>query len=83
VPTGPDNALYFTCSMAALAQNGVDGDASSTLTPAVLTAGWLVVQDAENGDCGGAHPNSSIVYTTWDLRGGTKANLYDWFTKAP
>ena len=82
VPTGPDNAMYFTCSMAALAQNGLDGDASSTLTPVVLTPGWLVVQVSESDDCGGAHPNTSLDYTTWDLHSGAKVNLYDWFTGA-
>jgi hypothetical protein len=81
VPTGPQDAAYFTCSMAALAQNGLDGDASSALTPIVLTRNFLVVQDSESDDCGGAHPNSSVTFTTWDLRTGTKVNLYDWFTK--
>ena len=82
VPTGAATATYFTCSMAALGQNGLDGDAASTMTPLVITSGWLVVQDAESDDCGGAHPNSAVAYQTWDLHKGAQVNLFDWFTKA-
>ncbi|MGA7157383.1 MAG: hypothetical protein WBY53_11070 [Acidobacteriaceae bacterium] len=81
LPTGPDSAMYFTCSMAALGQNGLDGDASFTVTPLIITPGWLVLQDSEEDDCGGAHPNSDVNFETWDLQKGTKVNLYDWFAK--
>ena len=82
LPTGPDNALYFTCSMAALGQSGLDGDASFTIVPLILTPSWLVIQDSEADDCGGAHPNASVTYATYDLRRGVKVNPYDWFAKA-
>jgi hypothetical protein len=82
VPTGPGNADYFTCSMAALGQNGLDGDASSTIKPLILTKSWMVMEKVESDDCGGAHPNSNMTYETWDLHEGAKVNLYDWFTKA-
>jgi hypothetical protein len=81
VPTGPE-ADYVTCSMQALAANGLDGDLSSTITPLLITAGWMVLQDVENNSCGGAHPNADVLYQSWDLRKGTKINLYDWLTKA-
>ncbi|GHH24294.1 hypothetical protein GCM10008023_36310 [Sphingomonas glacialis] len=82
VPTGPENATYFTCSMAALGQNGLDGDDSSTLKPLILMKNWMVSEDDEENDCGGAHPNSDVRYATWDLRSGAQINLYDWFTTA-
>lgn len=82
VPTGPDDAAYFTCSMAALAQNGLDGDASSTLAPLIITANWMVVEDTESDDCGGPHPNAGVQYQTWDLHSGVKLDLNTWFTAA-
>lgn len=80
VQTGPDNAMYLTCSMSALAQNGNDGEASFTRRPLVLTHNWLVVEDNEENYCGGAHPNTEVSYATWDLKTGLRVNLYDWFT---
>jgi hypothetical protein len=82
VPTSPNDAEYFTCSMAALGQNGLDGDASTTIKPLLLTKSWMVLENDESDDCGGAHPNSNVSYETWDLRKGVKINLYDWFNKA-
>jgi hypothetical protein len=81
VPTGPE-AEYFTCSMQALSANGLDGDLSSTITPLIITADWMVLQDTENNSCGGAHPNADVLYQNWDLRKGVRINLYDWFTRA-
>jgi hypothetical protein len=81
VPTGPE-ADYFTCSMQALGANGLDGDLSSTITPLIITADWMVLQDGEENACGGAHPNADVLYQSWDLRKGARINLYDWFTRA-
>jgi hypothetical protein len=82
VPTFPRNAMYFQCSMAALGQNGLDGDASSNTVPEIITHDWMVSRTDSSDDCGGAHPNSGSAYQTWDLRRGTAINLYDWFTAA-
>ena len=82
VPTGPDHADYFQCTMAALGQNGLDGDTTSTLSPETLTPSFMVEADSESDDCGGAHPNADTSYRTWDLRTGTKIDLYGGFTKA-
>jgi len=82
VPTGPEHADYFQCTMSALGQNGLDGDQSSALSPETLTPGFLVVADFESWDCGGAHPDGGTIYQTWDLRTGAKINPYDGFTKA-
>jgi hypothetical protein len=81
VPTGPGNAAYFTCSMAALGQNGLDGDAFSTIKPLIITTSWMVLENDESDDCGGAHPSSNTSYETCDLHNGVKVNLNDWFTK--
>lgn len=79
IPTGPDDAEYFQCSMAALGQNGWDGDSSSTRRPLVISKSWLVVQEDGSWNCGGAHPDAATTYQTWDLGTGTTVNLYDWF----
>jgi hypothetical protein len=82
VPTGPEHADYFQCSMGELGQNGLDGDTASTLSPETLTPDFMVEADSESGDCGGAHPDSGVSYVTWDLRTGAKIDLYGLFTKA-
>ncbi len=82
ISTSPDNAMYFQCSMAALGQNGLDGDASSTTVPEIITREWVVSHTDNSDDCGGAHPNTGRAYQTWDLRRGIAINLYDWFTAA-
>jgi hypothetical protein len=82
IPTTPENAMYFQCSMAALGQNGLDGDASSTTVPEIITRDWMVSRTDSSDDCGGAHPNSGSAFQTWDLRKGVTVNLYDWFTAA-
>jgi len=81
VPTDPQHAQYFDCSMNALA-SGWDGSQTSELSPETLTPGFMVEADSESWDCGGAHPDGGTTYTTWDLKTGTKIDLYSLFTKA-
>jgi len=81
IPKDPEHAGYFQCSVSALAQ-GWDGSQSSELKPETLTPGFMVEADSESWDCGGAHPDAGTTYTTWDLRNGTKIDLYGLFTKA-
>jgi hypothetical protein len=81
IPKSTD-AMYFQCTMSALAQNGLDGDASSITVPEIITRDWMVSRTDASDDCGGAHPNSNTAYGTWDLRKGTTINLYDWFNVA-
>jgi hypothetical protein len=80
LPKDPEHADYFQCSLSALAQ-GWDGSRTSELKPETLTPGFLVEADSESWDCGGAHPDAGTTYTTWDLRKGTKIDLYGLFTK--
>ncbi len=82
VPTGPEHADYFQCAMDTLGQNGVDGDMTSKLSPELLLPDFMVEADSEDEDCGGAHPDGGVTYQTWDLRTGTKIDLYGGFTKA-
>lgn len=81
LPKDAAHAGYFQCAQAALAQNGLDGSMSSTLSPETLTKSFMVTADAEEGDCGGAHPNADTGYQTWDLRTGTKIDLNGLFAK--
>lgn len=80
VPRSREDAAHFACSRAALGQSGLDGAISTTLTPLILTPGWLVVQNSTSVTCGGAHPSAGVDYQTWDLRHGAVVDLYLWFT---
>ncbi len=82
VPTGPEHADYFQCTMSALGQNGLDGETTTTLSPETLTPSFMVEADAEDESCGGAHPDGGTSYQTWDLRTGKTIDLYAGFTKA-
>ena len=82
IPTGPANDINFQCSISALSANGMDGDASSSTHPLIITHSWMVSAQDSQDDCGGAHPNSDTSYTTWDLRKGEAISLFDWFNAA-
>jgi hypothetical protein len=79
IPTGPDDDLNFQCSISALGANGYDGGASSSTVPEIITGSWMVSRNNASSDCGGAHPNADIAYTTWDLREGAPVAIEDWF----
>lgn len=79
IPTGPDDDINFQCSMSALGANGFDGGASSSTVPEIITGSWMVSRNSASSDCGGAHPNADLAYTTWDLRAGAPVAVEDWF----
>ncbi len=79
VPKDAGHADYFQCSMDALAQ-GWNGSRTSEIKPETLTPGFMVVADSESWDCGGAHPDANTSYQTWDLRKGTKIDVYGLLT---
>ncbi|WP_443747154.1 hypothetical protein [Asticcacaulis solisilvae] len=82
VPTDAGHAGYFACVQGALAQNGMDGNLSTTITPETLTPGFMVESYSEDEYCGGAHPDSGTTYSTWDLSKGTRIDLDTMLTPA-
>ena len=47
--------------------------------PRLFGRRWLVTMHHWDGDCGGAHPDSSNTPTLFDLTTGAEVNVFDWF----
>jgi hypothetical protein len=47
--------------------------------PRLFTSRWLVAMHHWDGDCGGAHPDSSNTPTMFDLTTGAEVDVFDWF----
>jgi hypothetical protein len=47
--------------------------------PRLFSARWLVAMHHWDGDCGGAHPDSSNTPMVFDLTTGAEVNVFDWF----
>jgi hypothetical protein len=47
--------------------------------PRLFGRRWLVVMHHWDGDCGGAHPDSSNTPMVFDLTTGAEVNVFDWF----
>ncbi|WP_443747153.1 hypothetical protein [Asticcacaulis solisilvae] len=82
VPTDPQHADYFQCSMTEMAQGHWDGGQGSESRPEMLTKSFMVEVITEGDACGGIHPNYGVTHQTWDLRTGTAIDLYDDFNQA-
>jgi hypothetical protein len=73
-----ERASYFDCTMANLAAMGEDGQYQTTTKPVLITANWMVSETERGSTCGGAHPNWSQNWLTWDLRAGAAVDLWTW-----
>ena len=69
---------WFECIHDSLQTHASEGAFDSTLAPAMISSRWLSVTDHWDGDCGGAHPDSSNVYRTFDRASGREIDLHDW-----
>ena len=69
---------WFECIHDSLQTHGYEGSLAATTTPAMISNRWLSVTDHWDGDCGGAHPDSSNVYRTFDRTSGREVDLHDW-----
>ena len=72
---------WFECIQDSLGYNNFEGDLAESLAPTMITSRWLVVSHQWEGFCGGAHPNSSNNYRTFDLASGREVNLHDWLVE--
>jgi hypothetical protein len=72
-------AAWFDCVRGALAFSPHEGSIDETQAPAFVTARWLSVKRQSDSFCGGNHPNSFIVYRTFDRRTGAELDPLDWF----
>jgi hypothetical protein len=77
-----DPPRWFECVTGALEQSPNEGADSQTREPAMISRRWLSVTDEYDGFCGGAHPNSSSTYRTFDRASGREIDLHDWLDAA-
>jgi hypothetical protein len=61
---------WFECIQDSLGYNNFEGALAESLAPAMITSRWLSISHHWDGDCGGAHPDSSNNYRTFDLASG-------------
>jgi hypothetical protein len=77
-PLAGDPPAWFECVRGALETNSSEGQIDETIAPRMITPRWLTAIDHEDGDCGGAHPDSSNVPLTFDRTTGRQLDLNDW-----
>jgi hypothetical protein len=73
-----DPPPWFGCIRDSLGDSAFEGEADEMLTPTMISSRWLAVTHHWDGFCGGAHPDSSNVYRTFDLTSGREIDLHDW-----
>jgi hypothetical protein len=73
---------WLECITGSLDNSGFEGEASESLTPAMISRRWLSVASSGEWSCGGAHPDSSSTYRLFDLTSGAEVELLDWFLPA-
>lgn len=75
-----DPPSWFECARDSLSHSPFEGSFDERLEPVMFTPRWLSVSHHWDGYCGGAHPDSSNAYRTFDLSSGEDVNLSHWFT---
>lgn len=69
---------WFECVGGALETHSSEGELDETIAPTMITPRWLAAMHHSEGDCGGAHPNSSNEPLTFDRATGRQIDLHDW-----
>ena len=77
-----DPPSWFECIQDSLSHSPFEGSFAESLAPVMIARRWMSVASHWDGFCGGAHPNSSNTYRTFDLTSGAEIDLHDWFTSA-
>ena len=77
-----DPPSWFECIQDSLAQSPFEGSFDESLTPTMITGRWLSVAHHWDGFCGGAHPDASNAYRTFDRATGREVDLHDWFNES-
>ena len=78
-PLGGEPDGWLACIRMA-ANNSPYGAANSeSYEPRLFGRRWLVVMHHWDGDCGGAHPDSSNTPMVFDLTTGAEVDVFDWF----
>ncbi|HEY1605752.1 MAG TPA: hypothetical protein VGF77_09155 [Allosphingosinicella sp.] len=77
-PLAGDPPAWLDCVRGPLETGSSEGEIDETIAPRLITPRWLTAEDHEDGDCGGAHPDSSNVPLTFDRITGGQVDLNDW-----
>jgi hypothetical protein len=70
---------WLDCIRMAANNSPYGGANSESYEPRLFGRRWLVAMHHWDGDCGGAHPDSSNTPTLFDLTTGAEINVFDWF----
>ena len=81
-PLSGDPPHWFECIQGSLAFMPHEGSSDESLRPVLIAGRWLSVAHHWDGFCGGAHPDSSNSYRTFDLTSGNEVDLHSWFNDA-
>jgi hypothetical protein len=73
-----DPPAWFECIGDSLGFAPLEGSFEESLAPTMFTRRWLVVAHHWDGDCGGAHPDSTNSYRIFDLADGREIDIFDW-----
>ncbi|HEV2866853.1 MAG TPA: hypothetical protein VGX37_10070 [Allosphingosinicella sp.] len=73
-----DPPQWFECIHDSLSYSPMEGSFDESLAPAMISSRWMSVAHHWDGFCGGAHPDSSNSYRTFDLTSGAEIDLHDW-----
>ena len=77
-PLSGEPPPWLECIQEGLRYTPYEGWSNETLKPAMATARWLSVAHHWDGFCGGAHPDSSDNYRTFDRFTGAELDVLDW-----
>ena len=72
---------WLECIRNSLGSGPNEGGFTENLVPAMITSRWLSVAHHWDGYCGGAHPDSSNTYRTFDRASGQEVDLFTWFNQ--
>ena len=79
-PLSGDPPQWFECVQDSLGHMPHEGSSDEILRPVLVTSRWLSVAHHWDGYCGGAHPDSTNSYRTFDLTSGEEVDLTSWFS---
>lgn len=69
---------WFQCIQDSLGFTAFEGYFGESLQPVMISRRWMSVAHHWDGFCGGAHPDSSNTYKTFDLTTGAEFDVTDW-----
>ena len=79
LPKADGGGNWLDCIAGSANAHGMDGNFSESIEPSLVAGRWLGATYRSDTYCGGAHPNTSLSYRTFDLEKGAEVDPLDWF----